>query len=286
MGRVGRAAGRVGRAAGRVAPAVRADRRVPRHPRDRDDTQVDDLVIRPIEVPMEGPAASLRASLQQRAAGLVRDVILGGQDGLVNVLGLVLGMAVATGDARLVATAGLAALLAESIAMAGVAFTATGAERALGRSTRERLAAERGSRQAARRTTVMARLGGDDPATAALVLEAVEAEADAWQAELAIDRAALAPVRETRPLDAAIVVGCSTAIGSSVPLLPFVFLPVTTAAIVALVGGAMTLAVAGSLRAQLTGGARLRSALEMVAIGLVSAFAGFLIGHVLRSPAG
>ncbi|HLO34828.1 MAG TPA: VIT1/CCC1 transporter family protein, partial [Candidatus Deferrimicrobium sp.] len=56
-------------------------------------------------------------------------MILGGQDGLVNVLGLVLGMAVATGSARVVVTAGLAAMLAESIAMAGVAFTSTGAER-------------------------------------------------------------------------------------------------------------------------------------------------------------
>jgi len=48
-----------------------------------------------------------------RGAALIRDVILGGQDGLVNVLGLVLGMAVATGSTRVVVTAGLAALLAE-----------------------------------------------------------------------------------------------------------------------------------------------------------------------------
>src|SRR3990170_7229682 len=74
-----------------------------------------------------------------RGAALIRDVILGGQDGLVNVLGLVLGMAVATGSARIVVTAGLAALLAESIAMAGVAFTASGAERQLGVTIRHAL---------------------------------------------------------------------------------------------------------------------------------------------------
>src|SRR5258707_11367600 len=61
----------------------------------------------------------------------VRDVILGGQDGLVNVLGLVLGMAAATGSAHVVVTAGLAALLAESIAMARVAFTSSAAPRQL-----------------------------------------------------------------------------------------------------------------------------------------------------------
>ena len=51
----------------------------------------------------------------------------------MNVLGLVLGMAAATGDARVIVTAGLAATMAESIAMAGVAFTATGAEGAWAR---------------------------------------------------------------------------------------------------------------------------------------------------------
>ena len=230
-------------------------------------------------------AVTLRVPLPQRAAGLVRDVILGGQDGLVNVLGLVLGMAAATGDGLLVTTAGLAALLAESIAMAGVAFTATGAERALGKTTRSRLALDRGARVVDRREALAARLGDRDPAVTNLVLREVELEADAWRAEVRVDRDALAPVRETKPIKAALVVGISTAIGSSVPLLPFVVLPVADAAIVALGLGALVLGIAGFVRADLTGGARLRAAVEMVGIGLVSAFAGFLIGQALRAPA-
>lgn len=242
---------------------------------------MDDLVI----LARPDAATSLPATVQRRAAGRVRDVILGGQDGLVNVLGLVLGMAVATGDGLLVTTAGLAALLAESIAMAGVAFTATGAERALGETTRGKLAAARADRRTGRRRALAARLGASaDEATARLVLREVELEADAWLEELRVDREALAPVRETRPIEAALVVGLSTALGSSVPLLPFVFLPVPQAAVVALCLGAIVLAIAGSVRADLTGGARLRAAAEMVGIGLVSAFAGFLIGHALRAP--
>jgi predicted membrane protein (TIGR00267 family) len=246
---------------------------------------VDDLVI----LPVAAAAESLPTTLPRRAAGLVRDVILGGQDGLVNVLGLVLGMAVATGDGRLVITAGLAALLAESIAMAGVAFTATGAERALARTTRERLGAERAKRLEARRQALAARLAaavGPAAATTALVVREVETEAAAWRHEVRLDREALAPIREKRPVAVALVVGISTAVGSSIPLLPFVLLPVTPAAVVALGAGALALAVAGSVRAELTGGARLRSGVEMVAIGLISAFAGFLIGHVLRAPVG
>ena len=50
----------------------------------------------------------------------LRDVILGGQDGLVNVLGVILAVATATHDARIVI---LAAAFAESISMAAVGYT-------------------------------------------------------------------------------------------------------------------------------------------------------------------
>src|SRR5574342_1132424 len=66
------------------------------------------------------------------------DVILGGQDGLVNVLGVILGVAAATHDARIVIAAGMAATFAESISMGAVAYTSTLAENDLYHSERER----------------------------------------------------------------------------------------------------------------------------------------------------
>src|SRR3989449_10514005 len=59
----------------------------------------------------------------------LRDIILGGQDGLVNVLGVVLGVAAATAQLRIIMAAALAATFSESIAMAGVAYTPSLAER-------------------------------------------------------------------------------------------------------------------------------------------------------------
>ena len=55
----------------------------------------------------------------------LRDFILGAQDGIVNVLGLVLGVAAATFDTKIVLISGLAGLFAESISMGAVAFTST-----------------------------------------------------------------------------------------------------------------------------------------------------------------
>lgn len=73
----------------------------------------------------------------RRGAGL-SDFILGAQDGLVNVLGVALGIAAATNDARVVLVAGLATTFAESISMGAVAFTTTLADADLYQSERER----------------------------------------------------------------------------------------------------------------------------------------------------
>ena len=48
-----------------------------------------------------------------RQASALSDIILGGQDGLVNVLGVILGVAAATSDPQIVLVAGLAATFAE-----------------------------------------------------------------------------------------------------------------------------------------------------------------------------
>lgn len=219
-------------------------------------------------------------------AATLRDVILGGQDGLVNVLGLVLGMAAATGDARVIVTAGLAATLAESIAMAGVAYTASGAEAGWvdRRWLTIRVQVEGRAQERARVRAAAIRSLGLSDAQAAAAEEALTADDAAWLAELEAQRTALAPVRETRPVRAALVVGLSTLVGSAVPLGPFLVLPPATAAPIALISAMIVLAAAGALRARAGGTSLRRAAAEMVAIGSLSALAGYAIGVILRVP--
>src|SRR3989304_4339657 len=73
-----------------------------------------------------------------RRASALSDIILGGQDGLVNVLGVILGVAAATADARIVMAAGLAATFAESVSMGAVAYTSTLADADVYESERAR----------------------------------------------------------------------------------------------------------------------------------------------------
>ena len=221
-----------------------------------------------------------------RAIASLRDVILGGQDGLVNVLGLVLGMAAATGDSRVVVTAALAAMFAESIAMTGVAYTATGAERDWATRARARITREIGQRAEARRQGRLAeaRVQGHADATIELIDAAGQGEAGAWVGELECVERELAPIRTSHPARAALTVGLSTVAGSAVPLIPFVLLPIGIAVWVSLAAGAAVLFVVGAYRARLAESSLLAAGLQMTVIGLLSALAGYVIGVLLRAP--
>jgi predicted membrane protein (TIGR00267 family) len=81
-----------------------------------------------------------------------------------------------------------------------------------------------------------------------------------------------------------VIVGVSTLVGSAVPLVPFVILPPELAAPMALGLAAVVLAIAGAVRAKASGSSARRAALEMVAIGSLSALAGYAIGVALRVP--
>ncbi len=93
------------------------------------------------------------------AGGDLREIILGAQDNLINVLATVLGVAIGSGKTEIVALAGVASGIAEAISMGGVLYTSTCAERDL------RLKAERKENGAA----TAADLGMKDPFRAAIV---------------------------------------------------------------------------------------------------------------------
>jgi hypothetical protein len=57
----------------------------------------------------------------RRLASKLSEIILGGQDGLVNVAGVILGLAAATNESRIIIAGGLAATFAESIS-SGAAY--------------------------------------------------------------------------------------------------------------------------------------------------------------------
>ena len=66
---------------------------------------------------------------EHRQVNWLRDVILGGQDGLVNILGIVLGVIAGGGSTAVLLAAGFAAAITQSISMGAVGYTSAVSER-------------------------------------------------------------------------------------------------------------------------------------------------------------
>jgi VIT1/CCC1 family predicted Fe2+/Mn2+ transporter len=221
-----------------------------------------------------------------RQASSLSDVILGGQDGLVNVLGVILGVAAATGDARIVIVAGLAATFAESVSMGAVAYTSTLADAAFYESERAREYRhvqhaphlERGEIR-----DIYARKGFRGELLDRIV-DTITANEDVWVAVMMAEEHQLTPIRRGQALRSALIVGLAAIVGSLIPILPFAFLPVATSIWVAIAIGALVLFVVGVYKARKTVGHPGRSGLEMAVIGTLSALVGYVVGALLKVP--
>jgi VIT1/CCC1 family predicted Fe2+/Mn2+ transporter len=221
-----------------------------------------------------------------RATGRLGDVILGGQDGLVNVLGVLLGVAAATGSARVVIVAALSAAIAESVSMAAVAYTTNVAEGERYRSERARemrhiAEVPEIERDEIRAMFVRKGFSGD---LLERVVRTITNDPEVWVAVMMADEHQLFPVSRGASLRSAVVVGVAALVGSLLPLAPFAFLSVYPASIASVVLAAVVLFAFGAYKARLTIGHPIRGGLELALIGTVTALLGYLVGVALRVP--
>lgn len=221
----------------------------------------------------------------KRGSGL-SDFILGAQDGLVNVLGVVLGIAAATNDVRVVLVAGLATTFAESISMGAVAFTTTLADADLYQSEREReyrhiIEAPNLEKKEIRDIYAGKGFNGD---LLDRIVDTITANKDVWVAVMMAEEHQLSPVDRRSALKAAWVVGLSAIIGSLVPILPFLFFSVAISMWLSVLVTALVLFSIGFYKARVTVGKPMRSGTEMMLIGTISAMAGYLVGVLLKVP--
>ena len=219
-----------------------------------------------------------------RASGL-SDIILGGQDGLVNVLGVILGVAAATSDPRIVLVAGLAATFAESVSMGAVAYTSTLADADYYEAERAREfrhIAEVPHLEKDEVREIYAKKGFTGELLNRIV-ETITANEDVWVAVMMNEEHQLSPTDRRQAIKSALVVGLAAIIGSLIPLAPFAFLPVGHSMWVAVVITALVLFGVGAYKARMMVGHPGKSGLEMAVIGTLSALVGYAVGAILRS---
>ena len=228
---------------------------------------------------------------QHKTPGLLSDFILGSQDGIVNVLGVILGIAVASQNLKIILAGGLAATFAESISMGAVAYTSTLARRdfylaELEREKKEMRDAPELEKEEVRK--ILERWGVPGKELEDILVH-ITMKPKAWLDIMMAHELNLSPVDPKQARKSAMLVGIAAIIGSIIPLLPFIVVGegrIILGIVVSLVVSAVALFGIGWYRASMTVGRPYRSGLQMLLIGIASALAGFAIAFLVAGGKG
>jgi len=214
---------------------------------------------------------------------LLRQFILGGQDGTVNVLGIILAVATATNDVKVVLIAGLAATFAESISMGAVAYTSSKAARDHYRREQEREMHEIREHPESERQEVrdIYMLRGFRGRLLEEIVDKISSNDDEMLRFMMHEELNMSEAGDLNPLSEAFMVGFSAIVGSLIPLAAFFFMPVKSAMVASLVISTSVLFIAGAIKAKYTVGSWLKAGVEMAVIGMIAAIAGYAVGAIL-----
>src|SRR5438128_3705438 len=240
-------------------------------------------LARAVRTTTEGAALGAAPHRERhRQTNWLRDVILGGQDGLVNILGIILGVIAGGGSNTVLLAAGFAAAITESISMGAVGYTSSVSQRDYYAAERGREAAEidtmpEAERQELREIYATKGFSGD---LLERVVDTITANRTAWLSTMMDEELHLQPVETAAIFRSAVVITIATLLGHLIPLLPFVWLARTPALALAIVLSALVLFGVGVYSAVTLVGDWRKDGLKMLVIGLGAAGIGFLIGNL------
>lgn len=210
----------------------------------------------------------------------LRAAVLGANDGIVSVAGLVVGVAGATNSRSLIFTAGLAGLVAGSLSMAAGEYVSVSSQRDSERAllAKERRELESFPQEEQAELAGIYEAKGLSRVTATQVakeLTAHDAFASHVDAELNID-----PGNLTDPWQAAAASAVSFAIGAAVPMLAILLPPQGSRIPIAFIGVLVALAITGALSARVSDTQMLRPTLRVVVGGALAMLITFGVGRL------
>lgn len=233
-------------------------------------------------------ARPMTRRLQHNTSNSLRDVILGGQDGLVNMLGIALGVVAAGGTTHVLIVTGVAAAITESISMGAVAYTSFGSDRDfyVAQKAREQkeIEAEPDDERAEIRQLYESK--GFRGQLLEDVVSTITSNRETWVRTVMDEELHLQPVATQSLFKSAFVVTVATLVGHFIPIVPFMIVARTPAIVLAIVLSAIALFAVGVYSAKTLVGDWRKQGLQMVAIGLGAALLGFLIGRLFHTVGG
>lgn len=214
----------------------------------------------------------------------IRDLILGGQDGLVNVLGIILGVTAANGTHPVIVAASLAAAFAEAVSMGAVNYTSTLAERDHYEKEKKTELWEIENRPEEEKQEIykIYEAKGFKPPILEKIVEIITSDKEVWATSMMEDELHFQEIKTDKLIRSSLLVGVSTVIGSVIPVSPYFIFQPEQAIFYSLVLSALVLFGVGVYKAKTYVGSWWKSGLQMFVIGMGAALIGFIIGKIFR----
>jgi VIT1/CCC1 family predicted Fe2+/Mn2+ transporter len=230
--------------------------------------------------------ASLPQRLKASLASAAGTIVFGMEDGTVSIFGLIFGVAATTSSTATVLIAGASGAAAAAVSMmAGVYLDAE--------TSRDKI-----QRKRAQLPSASSPSSAVDPAdlanrltAAGLTAEQSAALSGTVQNDPKVLRALIlalqaAPEEPPNPWEQALWMLVADFFSASVPILPFVLLPISQARIVSAAVTIALLVVLGFGRARIAGRSVARTIVETVSVGVAAALAGVAIGVLINRAFG
>jgi VIT1/CCC1 family predicted Fe2+/Mn2+ transporter len=215
----------------------------------------------------------------------LRAAVLGANDGIVSIAGLVVGVAGATNNRSAIFTAGLAGVLAGALSMAAGEYVSVSSQRDTEKAllSKERYEVDNFPKQElAELTGIYADKGlsAKNAATVAKELSSKDAYAAHIDAELGIN-----PEKLVNPWHAAIASACAFLGGSALPMLAIMLPPANIRIVTTFISTILALALTGTLSAKFGRAPIKRAVYRVIAGGALAMIVTYSIGHIIGAVA-
>jgi VIT1/CCC1 family predicted Fe2+/Mn2+ transporter len=218
---------------------------------------------------------------RSQAGGWIGDAIYGVNDGLGAIFGIVSGVSGATsGNGKYVLLAGLAGMIASALSMGSGAYLAAKSEREIYEAevAREREAIQMNPSEARELLSLYYQVKGLPEEDSARVVEHLANDPDLLLKALAAERLNTSEEGLKVPIVSAVSGALSTAVGATIPIIPFFFMSGVSAILAAAVISLLAHFAVGAAKSLITVRSWWASGFEMTAVGAVEGAVTYAIG--------
>jgi VIT1/CCC1 family predicted Fe2+/Mn2+ transporter len=213
----------------------------------------------------------------------IRQLVFGSLDGLLVPLGVVSGVAGGTGSTKAVIVAGIAEAFAGALSMGAGEFISGRSEAQVQQTeiNKELEEIRRDPDYELREMSLLLQHEGMSAQDADHVTDILARYPESYHKTMVEKELGLRMDPETVQVPEALTMGASYIVGSIFPLIAYFFLPVQSALPVSLVLTFVALVAVGVIKGKLASLNLVRSVIEIVVVGTVSALGGYLLGTLI-----